>query len=118
MLTPEATHFYCCPGHWNRTQTLSSRPKTERLKGSEVEWRDPDSLSHAIPHQGVLSKQFHLPSLNALLHRCSSFLAMPSRSRAPLLEGNFLFGGISAGEGSAPRQTCVADHSFFTLHKR
>src|SRR5689334_22963523 len=36
---------------------LSSRPKTERPKGGEVEWRDPDTLSRAMPPQGVLSRQ-------------------------------------------------------------
>jgi len=31
---------------------LSSRPKTERLWGGEVEWRDPESLSCAMRRQG------------------------------------------------------------------
>src|SRR5260221_5150713 len=34
--------------------SLSSRPIAERPKGSEAEWRDPDALSCAMPHQGVL----------------------------------------------------------------
>ena len=38
----------------DKTQPLSSRPIAERPEGGEAEWRDPDSLSCAMLHQGIL----------------------------------------------------------------
>ncbi len=54
FLAPEAPFFL------DRLLRLSSRPKNRTTGGGEVEWRDPDNLSRAMSHQGVLPMHFHL----------------------------------------------------------
>jgi hypothetical protein len=58
---------------------LSSRPIAERPEGGEAEWRDPDTLSFATPHQGVLtiSSVFPLTRSNFYFASLASFAVNP-----------------------------------------
>jgi hypothetical protein len=64
-------------------------PTNRRATLSEAEgevwlsWRDPDSSSAAMPHQGVLPKLFHPPAPIASLLPDSLPLDMPSRIPRP-----------------------------------
>jgi hypothetical protein len=55
------------------TKTFPSVIPTDT--GSEAEWRDPDSVSHVMPHQGVRTRTSPSPSSRALYQKRSFVLS-------------------------------------------
>jgi hypothetical protein len=113
-----------------------SDPERSR-RGSKAEWRDPDTLSCAMPHQGVLPMQSAAKGFcfsdHARLRRCRrSRRSIPSlsrchpESRARIVDPcSFLLlavatfsaiAGSGAGEGSAPLLPRVSRPRVCILH--
>jgi hypothetical protein len=111
-----------CQGPTSVGSTKSSPPviptENRTTEGGEVEWRDPDTLSATMRHQGVLRKQ-----VSPALAKCiSRYRLLPSRDAVPnpapdpdpeqfpciVLDRIRSCRHTGAGEESAPLQPRVA----------